>query len=96
MNTENGKIEGNVEVLEDFQLNGTITGNATVKSGAFFRLNGVVVGNLTIENGGSSEINGTVNGNVINEGGTVSVAGVVLGAIYGEANISPNAIIGKA
>ncbi|WP_052185112.1 hypothetical protein [Methylotenera versatilis] len=94
MNSENGKIEGSMEILKDFQLNGTITGNATVKSGVYFRLNGVVLGNLTIENGGSSDINGVVCGNVINEGGTVSVTGVVQGAIHGGANISPNAKIG--
>jgi len=95
MNTENGKIEGNMDVAKDFQLNGVITGNASVKSGVFFRLNGVVSGSLTIEHGASADINGVVNGNVINEGGTINIAGVVRGAIHGEANISPNAIIGS-
>jgi len=94
MNTESGKIEGNINITEESQLNGIINGSASVKSGAYFRLNGVVSKDLIVEAGASVDVNGVVNGNIINEGGTVNVAGVVRGTIHGPANVSVNAVVG--
>lgn len=94
MNTENGKIEGNINITEDFQLNGLVTGGASVTNGAHFKLNGVVSKDLTIAADSSADVNGVVNGNIINAGGVLNVAGVVRGNIYGPANISANAVIG--
>ncbi len=93
MQMEDGKIEGSVSIEDDFQLNGVIAGNASVKSGAFFRLNGVVVGDIILEPGSSAEINGTVNGNVLNRGGKLDVLGVILGSVNGKANIDENAVV---
>lgn len=64
MNTENGKIEGNINITEDFQLNGVVTGSASVINGAYFKLNGVVSKVLTIAAGSSVDVNGVVKGNI--------------------------------
>ena len=94
MNTENGKIEGNINITEDFQLNGVVTASASVINGAYFKLNGVVSKDLTIAAGSSVDVNGVVNGNIINEGGVVNVTGVVRGSLYGAAHVSANAVVG--
>jgi len=93
MQVEDGKIEGSITIEQDFQLNGVIAGNATVKAGAFLQLNGVVTGDIILEPSSSVEINGTVNGNVLNKGGKLDVFGVVLGSVSGNANIDGNAVI---
>lgn len=49
---------------------------------------------VIVLNGASAQINGTVNGNVINQGGVVRIQGVVRGVVQGDAEISPNAIVG--
>lgn len=91
---ETGKIEGDVSISKNFQLDGLITGSATVETGMHFQLQGVVNKDLIVSNGASAQINGTVNGNVINLGGVVRIQGVVRGIVQGEAEISPNAVIG--
>lgn len=91
---ETGKIEGDVSITKDFQLNGMITGSVTVETGAHFLLHGTVNKDVIVSNGASAQINGIVNGNVINQGGVVKIQGVVHGTVQGEVKISPNAVIG--
>ncbi|EIK94015.1 hypothetical protein PMM47T1_24014 [Pseudomonas sp. M47T1] len=80
MKMENGKIVGDIQIAEDFQLNGTVTGSVTVSPNAHFQLQGMVLKNLVIEAGGSAEINGTVQGYVTNSGSLV-VRGVIKGLL---------------
>jgi cytoskeletal protein CcmA (bactofilin family) len=91
---ETGKIEGDLSVSQNFQLDGVITGSVTVKAGVHFQLHGVVNKNVIVSNGASAQINGVVNGDIINLGGVVRVQGVVRGTIQGDAEISPSAVIG--
>ena len=93
MHIENGQIDGDIEVTQDFQLNGVVNGNVSVISGATFILNGIVMKDINITATSSCNLNGTVMGNVVNNGGTVNIEGVVNGIIIGSTNISPNAVI---
>jgi cytoskeletal protein CcmA (bactofilin family) len=98
LQTENGKIEGDVAVNRDFQLNGMIVGNVSVKQGGRFFLNGMVVGKLTVEEGGHAEVRGMLNGDAMNVGGTLEVYGTVGGEVQGPAAstlIGPNAVVGR-
>jgi cytoskeletal protein CcmA (bactofilin family) len=95
---ENGKIEGDVAVKGDFQLNGMITGGVSVKRGGRFYLNGMVVGGLTVEEGGHAEVRGMVNGDATNVGGTLEVYGMVRGAVRGPSAstfVDSNAVVGS-
>ena len=95
MSIETGKIEGDFTVESNFQLDGIITGSVTVKSGLHFQLNGVVNKDIFIENGASAQINGVVSGSITNAGGTLIINGIVNGAVSGQAEIHPNAIVGR-
>jgi cytoskeletal protein CcmA (bactofilin family) len=92
---ETGKIEGDLNVEQNYQLDGIVTGSVTVETGVHFQLNGTVNKDVVLLDGSSAQINGTVHGSVINKGGVVRIKGVVGGAVQGDAEISPNAIIGK-
>lgn len=89
-------IEGDFNVEQNFQLDGVITGSVTVETGVHFQLNGTVNKDVVLLDGASAQINGTVHGSVVNKGGVVRIKGVVGGSVEGDAEISPNAIIGKA
>ena len=98
MQIEKGKIEGDVAVEGDFQLDGMINGSAYVKQGGRFYLKGMVVGGLTVEEGGHAEVRGMVNGDATNVGGTLEVYGMVLGAVRGSSVstfVDSNAIVGS-
>lgn len=60
MDYSDDKHEGDAEIVDDLQLDGMITGTATVKGDVFLQLNGMVGNSLIIESGGSVELNGTV------------------------------------
>lgn len=94
-NIETGLIEGDVDVTQNFQLDGTITGSVTVNDNVHFHLLGTVINDVLIKKGGSAQINGTVNGNIVNEGGFLRINGVVRGSVQGDADIDPNAVVGN-
>lgn len=98
MRTVNDKIEGDVNLLEDLQLNGLITGSVTVTSGVNFHLNGMVSKNVRLEPGSNAVINGTVSGELRNEGGTVTIGGVVgiLVKIAGTTTVRDGAVVKKS
>ncbi len=77
MQTENGKIEGNVSINGSLQMNGMFTGDVTVENGAYLILNGMATQSVTLKKGGSLEVNGTVVGVIYNQGGSLVVKGVV-------------------
>jgi cytoskeletal protein CcmA (bactofilin family) len=97
MNTENGKIEGDVEITFELKMHGMFLGNVTVKNGGYLILHGMATKSLVVEPGAAVEIFGMVIGNVINNGGKLFIAGRVNGQIIenaGITNISDNASIG--
>ncbi len=77
MQTENGKIEGNVSINGSLQMNGMFTGDVTVENGAYLILNGMATQSVTLKKGGSLEVNGTVVGAIYNQGGSLVVRGMV-------------------
>lgn len=96
MDYSDDKHKGDVEIVYDLQLDGMITGNATVKDGIFLQLNGMVGKSLIIESGCSVELNGTVSEDVVNKGGNLEVYGSVNGRLVhqdGSTNINENADI---
>lgn len=80
MKTENGKIEGDVQVTDALQMNGMFTGNVEVLAGGHLILNGTACKSVTSKLGSILEINGTVAGDVVDEGGKIFIRGVVLGS----------------
>ena len=85
MNTEHGKINGDVEITSELKMHGMFTGNVTVKDGGFLILHGMATKTLIMEQGAIVEIHGTVTGDVINKGGKLSISGMVLGQIIEQA-----------
>ncbi len=77
MQTENGKIDGNVSINGSLQMNGMFTGNVTVENGAYLILNGMATQSITLKKGGYLEVNGTVVGTIYNQGGSLVVRGMV-------------------
>jgi hypothetical protein len=97
MNTEHGKIEGDVEITSGLKLHGMITGSAIVKKGGVLILHGTVTKNVIVEDGAVVEISGMVSGDVINRGGNLQITGTVVGRLFevsGTTQVSPNAAIG--
>jgi cytoskeletal protein CcmA (bactofilin family) len=95
MRSERGKIEGDLEVKEDFALYGMVTGNILV-TGGILHLHGMCVKNLVVRSGGAVKLNGMVNGDAINEGGSLEVHGTVAGAVRtvnGTTMVSPSAVV---
>ncbi len=82
MKVEEGRIEGDITVDEEFQLDGIISGNITVVSGGSLILHGTCLGSLTIESDASANVHGTVVGDVHNQGGQLEVHGSVEGNIF--------------
>ena len=62
MNTEHGKLEGDVEISSELKLHGIIAGNAIVKKGGVLHLHGMVSRNLILEPSGIVNIPGMVSG----------------------------------
>ena len=94
MKTENGKVEGDLLVSEDLNMNGMVTGNITVSNGASLKLNGMCLNNVIVEKSSHAEINGMINGDLINNGGSLDVHGSINGDINsfsGESNVSHSA-----
>ena len=87
MRAGHDSIEGPLEIGEDMALYGTISGAATLKSGARFILHGTIMGDLTIEAGARAILHGTVAGRIYNEGGRVEIFGMA-GAVE---NLNPSA-----
>jgi hypothetical protein len=73
MQTMQGKIEGPFTVDRDLDIQGSIVGDALVRSNATLHLRGVITGNLTIEKGACAIIYGTVGGRIRKLGGTVVI-----------------------
>lgn len=73
MKTEHGKIEGDYEVTDEFDLHGMITGNVTILKHGKLILHGTISKNLTIMKDGSAQIYGTVIGDVNNQGGHLEI-----------------------
>jgi cytoskeletal protein CcmA (bactofilin family) len=97
MNTENGKIEGDIEITSELNMHGMFTGNVTVKNGGHLMLHGMATKSLYLEQGSVVEISGTVSGNVINNGGKLFVTGTIFGQIIeqaGETHIAVGASVG--
>lgn len=69
MRTENNQLGGNQTISEDLELQGQITGDANVLSGATLHLRGQVLGNLTVQSGARAEIWGMVTGSATCEPG---------------------------
>lgn len=98
MNTEHGKLEGDIEISSELKLHGMITGNAIVKNGGVLHLHGMVSRNLIVEPGGIANIPGMVSGDAINKGGELYISGTIVGQLVKEAgitNVEPNAAIGS-
>lgn len=96
MRISSQEIKGDVIVDDSFQLNGSITGNATIISGGEFILHGTCGRDLIVEPGAVVHIHGTVMGNILNNGGQVEIYGVVGGDIYsfsGETFVSEDSVI---
>ena len=62
MKIEEGIIDGDITVDEDFILNGTALGNIVVVSGGSLELNGTCRGDLILEPDTTVRIHGTVKG----------------------------------
>lgn len=96
MRTEHGRIDGDIEVNDGFNLVGMVTGNIRVVSGGVLHLHGMCVKDITVRSGGTAKLFGMVNGNVLNDGGSLEVHGTVLGAVRtngGKTVISPAATV---
>lgn len=81
MRTEGNQLTGNQTIEDDLDLQGQITGDATVLSGATLLLKGQVTGNLAVRKGGKAEIWGMVTGKAsCEEGGElISHPGSMIG-----------------
>jgi len=73
MQTLQGKIEGPFIVNRDFDIHGTIVGDAIVRPNTTLQLRGMITGNLTVEKGATALIYGTVDGCIRKTGGTVVI-----------------------
>ena len=98
MNTEHGKLEGDIEITSELKLHGMITGNAIVKNGGVLYLHGMVSRNLIVKPGGIANVLGMICGDAINKGGELYISGTIGGQLLKEAgitNVEPNATIGS-
>ena len=73
MKTLRGTIRGPLVVEHDLDIQGTIAGDAVVRSARRLHVRGAITGNLTLEAGASAVIYGTVNGRVRKRGGTLVI-----------------------
>ena len=82
-----------MDVDDDFQLNGMVAGDATVRPSGHFELLGMVTGDLQIEEGGSAVIRGMVAGDVLNAG-TLIVYGMIVGRLTATSQASTEVVRG--
>ena len=75
------KIEGDIVIKEDTQVNGVIVGVTTVSENTLLQLNGVIVGDLILKEDSKVFLNGIVNGDVVNKGGYLEIFGIVNGKV---------------
>ena len=68
-----GTIEGPFVVDDDFDVEGTIAGDVTVRPGHTLRFRGNITGDLTVEKGATAIIYGTIDGRIRKLGGTVAI-----------------------
>ncbi len=73
MKTLRGNIPGPLVVEQDLDVQGTIAGDAVVRSARRLYVRGAITGNLTLEPGASVVVYGTVNGRVRKHGGTLVI-----------------------
>ena len=73
MKTLRGTVSGPLFVEHDLDVQGTIAGDAVVRSACRLYVRGAITGNLTLEPGSSAIIYGTVNGRVRKRGGTLVI-----------------------
>ena len=73
MKTLRGTIPGPLVVEHDLDVQGTIAGDAVVRSARRLHVRGAITGNLTLEPGASAVIYGTVNGRLRKRGGTLVI-----------------------
>jgi hypothetical protein len=85
MRTELGRIDGDLEVVDGLVLVGSVSGSVSVRRGGDFTLAGSVSGDVLVEAGASADLMGMVGGDVRNAGGTLTVQGMVKGALRAEA-----------
>ena len=95
MNTEHGKIEGDIEITTELELHGMITGSAIVKKGGSLILHGMVAKNVIVEDGAVADISGMVSGDVINRGGDLNISGTVIGGLLKESGTTQVALKAK-
>lgn len=81
MAEERGKIEGDLNVADRFDLFGMVTGNLTVSEGGTAVIYGMVMSNLIVKPRGRAVLQGMICGNAVNEGGTLEIYGVVVGSL---------------
>ena len=73
MKTLRGTIPGPLVVEQDLDVQGTIEGDAVVRTARRLYVRGAITGNLTLEAGASAVIYGMVNGRVRKRGGTLVI-----------------------
>lgn len=96
LKVEYGKIEGDLEVSEEFRLHGMVTGTITVLTGGLLELHGMCVGDLLLAEGSTVVLNGMVMGDVTNDGGDLSIFGMIEGGLNrlgGTTSIDQKAVI---
>src|SRR5512143_488855 len=76
--SKGSKINGNMVVSQDLQMNCDIEGNITAENNASIFIKGTCKGNIDAK-GGSVEIDGEMSGGNISAGGYVNVTGKYLG-----------------
>ncbi len=96
MDTEFGKIDGDLTLSKSLVLFGMITGDITVVEGGQLTLHGMCCRSLILRKGSRVTLHGTVCGNVLNEAGVLDVYGTIIGALHttgGQTSIKPGAVI---
>jgi hypothetical protein len=96
MNSEHGKIKGDVFVDDTLDLHGMIAGNVVAGKGSYLILHGMICETLTLETGSVVVVHGMVCKDIINNGGDLKVFGMVNGIIYnhnGELYLDRQAIV---
>ena len=96
MKMENGKIEGDFTIDEDFELKGMITGNVKIINNSSAIIHGQISGDLIVNQGTSVLLHGQVLRNASNNGGLLEVYGMISGQLFdnaGETKIHPGASI---
>ena len=96
MQSEHGRIDGDIELNSGFSIYGMACGNIVVKSGGLLLLYGMCTKNVVVQPGGAAKIYGMVKGDALNQGGVLEVHGTVHGQVITESGnsvISPSASV---